>query len=62
MRTCLACGLRRVQRRLVDVRLKSGEIVRGVEADVCAHCGERYFDMNAMEKIEEVMYPSSASG
>jgi Zn-finger nucleic acid-binding protein len=44
------------------VTLKSGRVVRAVEADVCAHCGERYFDMDAMDKIEAVMYPNTRSG
>jgi len=59
LRTCITCGLRRVERRVVDVELRSGKTVRDVEADVCASCGERYFDMEAMEKIEAVMYPES---
>lgn len=59
MRTCIACGLRRVERRVVDVELRSGKTVRDVEADVCAGCGERYFDMDAMDKIEAVMYPET---
>jgi len=62
LRTCIACGLRRVERRVVDVTLKSGKVVRAVEADVCATCGERCFDMDAMDKIEAVMYPNAASG
>jgi len=26
--------------------------VTGVEADVCAACGERYFDLEAMRRLE----------
>jgi YgiT-type zinc finger domain-containing protein len=59
LRTCIACGLRRVERRVVDVELRSGKIAHDVEADVCANCGERYFDMDAMDKIEAVMYPET---
>jgi len=61
LRTCLACGLRRVERRVVEVKWGNGRVVRGVEADVCANCGKRYFDMDAMDKIEAVTYPRSGS-
>ena len=61
LRVCIACGLRRVERRVVDVKLRSGKFVRKVEADVCANCGEKYFDMDAMDKIEAVRYPQTST-
>lgn len=52
LRTCFMCGARRVERKEVTVRRCSGRTITGVIADVCANCGERYFDMEAMRKIE----------
>lgn len=57
LRTCIACGLRRVERCKVDVNLRNEKVVRNVDADVCANCGERYFDAKAMDKIEAVRFP-----
>lgn len=42
-----------MRRLLVDVHLRSGKVVRGVEADVCPKCGERYYDLDAVAKIEK---------
>ena len=58
LQTCIMCGSKKVSRRTVNVKLKVGATVR-VNADVCPNCGERYFDREAMEKIETVMYPES---
>jgi YgiT-type zinc finger domain-containing protein len=58
LRTCIMCGSKKVTRRAVSVKLKVGATVR-VIADVCPTCGERYFDSEAMEKIEAVMYPKT---
>jgi YgiT-type zinc finger domain-containing protein len=52
MKRCAMCGSRRITRKAVSVRLKSGHTVRGVPADVCAACGEQFFDIRAMDKIE----------
>ncbi|MFH0981717.1 MAG: YgiT-type zinc finger protein, partial [Planctomycetota bacterium] len=52
LKVCVSCGLRRVQRKRVSVGLRNGRTVTGVEADVCATCGERYFDVKAMRKLE----------
>ncbi|HNQ24873.1 MAG TPA: YgiT-type zinc finger protein [Phycisphaerae bacterium] len=48
----MTCGSKRVQRTEVSVRLRHGRTVRGVEADVCVACGERYFDLEAMHGLE----------
>jgi hypothetical protein len=32
--------------------LRDGRSLTGVEADVCAACGERYYDLEAMQKLE----------
>jgi Zn-finger nucleic acid-binding protein len=34
------------------VRLRNGRTVSDVEAEVCPRCGERYYDLEAMRKIE----------
>ena len=41
-----------MQRKRISVRLRTGRSVKGIEADVCLACGERYFDLTAMEKLE----------
>lgn len=52
LKVCAACGSTRVQRKRVSVRLRDGRSLTGVEADVCAACGERYYDLEAMQKLE----------
>ncbi|MBN1344955.1 MAG: YgiT-type zinc finger protein [Phycisphaerae bacterium] len=49
---CVSCGSRRVERKEVTVTLRAGRAATGINADVCLDCGERYFDMAAMEKLE----------
>ena len=49
---CVACGSQRVQRKRVSVRLRDGRSMTGVEADVCDACGERYYGLEAMKKLE----------
>lgn len=49
---CVMCGSRRVEHKHVSVRLRSGRIVSEIEADVCLACGERYYDLAAMQKLE----------
>jgi YgiT-type zinc finger domain-containing protein len=46
------CGSRKIQRRLVVETAQRGEGSVAVMADVCPLCGERFFDMAAMEKLE----------
>jgi len=52
LKTCALCGAKRVRRRRVSVRLRTGGTVTGVEADVCEACGERYYDLAAMHKLQ----------
>lgn len=44
---CISCGSKRV-----SVRLRNGRTVTGVKADVCAGCGERHYDLEAMQRLE----------
>jgi YgiT-type zinc finger domain-containing protein len=46
------CGQDAVRRRSVSVKLRNGRVVEDVQADVCDRCGERYYDLQAMERIE----------
>jgi len=46
------CGSKRVGRQRVTVRLKNGRTILDVEAEVCAACGERYYDLAAMRQLE----------
>ncbi len=32
--------------------MRDGRSLAGVEADVCAACGERYYDLEAMQRLE----------
>ena len=52
MKVCVSCGSQRVGSKKVSVRLRNGRKVTGVKADVCAACGERYFDLEAMQRLE----------
>ena len=47
------CGSKRVRRKQVTVQLGNGQTVRGIEAEVCLVCGERYYDLEAMRKLDE---------
>jgi YgiT-type zinc finger domain-containing protein len=47
------CGSRSVRRQRVEVHLRSGKVVRDVEADVCPKCGERYYDLDAVRQVEK---------
>lgn len=52
LKACVSCGSQRVESKKVSVRLRDGRKVTGVRADVCAACGERYFDLEAMRRLE----------
>ena len=52
LKVCVSCGSKRVQRKEVSVRLRDGRTVSGVKADVCDTCGERYYDLEAMRRLE----------
>ncbi len=49
---CPACGSTRIERKRISVRVRSGEVVKGVEAEVCQGCGERFYDLDAMRRLE----------
>jgi YgiT-type zinc finger domain-containing protein len=51
LHACTTCGQRRVSRQQVNVALRNGRTVQ-VPAEVCAACGEQYFDLDAMRSIE----------
>jgi hypothetical protein len=42
------------------VHLRSGKVVRDVEADICPKCGERYFDLDAVRQIEKAWAKKSS--
>lgn len=52
LKVCVSCGSSRVESKRVSVGLRDGRKVTGVRADVCAACGERYFDLEAMRQLE----------
>lgn len=52
LKVCVSCGSERVQGKKVSVCLRDGRTVTGVKADVRAACGERYFDLEAMRRLE----------
>ncbi|MFM9958924.1 MAG: YgiT-type zinc finger protein [Phycisphaerales bacterium] len=52
LRTCITCGEETVSRRTITVQRLDGRSVPGVRADICRTCGEQYFDIEAMRKIE----------
>jgi len=45
------CGSRRVQRRILSVKLDERLTVEDVPVDQCANCGEQYFDPEALRQI-----------
>ena len=53
---CVTCGSHRMEHRRVSVRMRSSQIVPEVEADVCSACGERYYDLAAMRKLESARH------
>lgn len=52
LRTCIACGARKMVRKKVAIERRNGRGVETVVADVCTVCGERYFDLQAMRTLE----------
>ncbi len=47
------CGSRRIRRKVITVEYSDGVRVPDVTAEVCPACGEIYFDVPAMEKLED---------
>ncbi len=55
---CPKCHRKGMQRQLRDVKLDGGKhVVRGIEVDVCPHCGEQLYDPTAMRAIEAACPP-----
>jgi YgiT-type zinc finger domain-containing protein len=52
------CGHRGVARKRVRVPVSGGGSL-AVQADVCPHCGEQYFDLETMRKIEAADQPNT---
>ena len=52
LKVCVSCGSKRVKRQTVSVRLRDGRTITDVEADVCSACGERYYDLDGMHRLE----------
>ncbi len=53
LKHCPMCGSKRIQVQRVSVRLRTGRIVEGIEAEVCLACGERFYDLAAMKSIDD---------
>ncbi len=52
---CPTCGQKGMKRAVVEVASKRRGKVRrvgGVEVDLCPHCGEQLYDMDAMDQIQ----------
>lgn len=53
---CVYCGGEKFTKKFVDFPLyddgKIAFIIRDVEANVCEQCGEPYFDVAAIRRIE----------
>ena len=50
--SCLTCGSRKVVRRLVEELPQRGGKPTTVMVEVCLSCGERYYDLAAMQALE----------
>jgi YgiT-type zinc finger domain-containing protein len=51
----VTCGSKKIKVKRVSVHLRNGKTARGIRAEVCEVCGERYFDSAAMDKLELAM-------
>ncbi len=53
---CIVCKSSDIEIKSVDEQVKTGSdiILVPMTVLVCSNCGERYYDRNAMRKIEEV--------
>lgn len=61
---CVMCGSRGIRRKVITVDYADGVSVPGVRAEVCRDCGEIYFDLAAMEMLEDFdrRHPRKRSG
>ena len=61
---CPTCGSKNIHRRKSDVTFpwRGGKkVVRDLLIEVCDHCGEKLFDLEASRKVDEALgipYPS----
>jgi len=53
---CIICKGLDIELKVVDEQIRTGEDIVLVPMNilVCSSCGERYYDRNAMKKIEEI--------
>lgn len=55
---CPTCHRKGMRRQVMDVKLDAGKhVARGIEVDVCPHCGEQLYDPKAMRAIEAACPP-----
>ena len=52
MRRCYQCG-GPVSRKIIDLELDE-VVIKGVSAEVCDQCGEKYFDTKTATFIQEI--------
>ena len=52
LKVWLFCGSKRIEHKRVMIRLRDGRTVTRVQADVRSASGERYFDLQAMPRLE----------
>jgi len=52
MKTCYQCG-GPVLRKIIDLELE-GVVIKGVPAEVCDKCEEKYFDTKTATFIQEI--------
>ena len=52
---CMRCGSDDLEDRSVEKLVKGGTnvVALNVKATVCHHCGERYFDLDTVELLED---------
>jgi len=53
MKTCYQCG-GHVSKKIIDLELEEGVIIKKVPAEVCNKCGEKYFDTKTATFIQEI--------
>ena len=53
---CIVCKGSDIEPKTVDEQIRTGKdiILIPINILVCSNCGERYYDRNAMRKIEEI--------
>ena len=60
LQKCPTCGSNRIQRKVVDLEWTAkgkNKIVPGIELEVCPECGEKLFDLAAMDRLESIIPP-----